>query len=89
MSKSPTGLEVVEVHWLDAKTAAGGWEDNATMFPLEPMQCVSVGFVAAEDDQALVLVQTLGEDAMQGRIVIPRGAVVKMRPLAVKGRRKR
>ena len=89
MSKSPTGLEVVEVHWLDAKTAAGGWEDNATMFPLEPMQCVSVGFVAAEDDQALVLVQTLGEDAMQGRIVIPRGAVVKIQPLVAKGRKRK
>jgi len=77
MMRAPPDLAIV--YWLDAKVPAqGGWEDLATVMPLLPLQCVSAGFVQAEDDQSIVLLQTMGETELQGRIVIPRGAVEKV-----------
>lgn len=71
-------LDPVVVRWLDAKVPAPGWEDIATMGPLEPLHCTTIGFLLSEDDTAIVLAQTVGEMEVQGRIVIPRGCIVTM-----------
>ncbi len=83
-----TPQDYVLVQWLDAKIPQPGWEDLATLAPLEPLRCASVGFVLAEDDQTIVLAQTVGEVEVQGRLAIPAGAVTKIfRLKAGRGRR--
>ena len=79
------------VHWLDAATAGLGWEDLNIAEPLVPLACWSVGLVFSEDDEFVVLLQTMtGDGSVQGRMVIPRGSVVsvtKLSPGRRKGRR--
>ena len=77
------------VHWLDAATAGPGWEDLSAAEPLVPLECWSVGMLFSEDDESVVLLQTVTNDgAAQGRMVIPRGSVVSVKRLSP-GRRKR
>ena len=92
MAKKDEGwlLDPVVVKWLDARTAGPGWEDIATMQPLGPMACTTAGFLMSEDDEAVVLCQTVSEEAAQGRIVIPRGCVVEvLRPLQRRKRKRK
>ena len=83
------GLDPVVVSWLDARTAGPGWEDIATMGPLEPCRCTTAGFLIAEDDATIVLAQTVSEEAVQGRIVIPVGCVVSIKRPWRKGKTKK
>ncbi|MFH1569521.1 MAG: hypothetical protein ABIL09_16110 [Gemmatimonadota bacterium] len=81
--------EVVVVHWLDA-CSTSGWEEIETLPVLEPMRCSSAGFVASEDDDAIVLVQSVGgSTAVQARLSIPMGCVESIDTVKVpEGRKK-
>ena len=81
-------LDPVVVEWLDAVQGNPGWEEIATMGPLEVLRCTTVGFVLSEDDEAIVVAETVAEEDVQGRIVIPRGAVLSMKRPWRKGKGK-
>ena len=83
-----TPPDAVVVHWLDAADGPPGWEDITTLAPLELVKCTSIGFILAENDEAIVLVTTVGDTALSGRVVIPRGCIASMRRL-MPGRRRR
>ena len=70
------------VHWLDAAVAGPGWEELSTAKPMVPLECWSVGMVFSDDDESMVLLQTVTNDGVaHGRMVIPRGAVVSVKRL--------
>jgi len=72
-------LDPVVVRWVDAVQGNPGWEDINTLQPLNLLSCTTVGFVLSEDDTALVLAETVGDAEVQGRIVIPKGAITDIK----------
>ena len=69
------------VKWIDANSVGPGWEEIGTLPPLEPVHCVSVGFVLEEEGDTVVLAQTVGDTAVCSRICIPRGCIKSMKTL--------
>lgn len=72
------GLEII--WWIDA-TAEIGWESGEPEVP--DMRCMSVGWVLAEDERAVCLAATIGEDSDEhnSRIWIPVAWITRREPL--------
>jgi hypothetical protein len=64
-------LKLVLVKWVDAAADDGGWVPNAEA-ELAPVATWTVGWVVREDDEHIVVCNTInGLDHVSGRIVIP------------------
>lgn len=78
--------EVHVIEWLDA-VATHGWEDFG--FKEGPHRCTSVGFVAHEDDEYVIVAATFaaGPPAQtNNRISIPKGWITARRILSLRGK---
>ena len=72
-------MKLVEVKWEDATSYANQW-----MTPdgnLEPMSCMTVGYVVSKNKNKLVLAQSQHEDEVHNQFVIPRGCIKSIRDI--------
>lgn len=86
-------MQPIAVVWEDI-TGDGSWIALEDAAQLNPVVCVSVGYLVKKTKKKLVLAQTSGEhSAVNGRLSIPIGAIVaqgrvKLPPCATKRLRK-
>jgi hypothetical protein len=74
---------LVLIEWLDASRLTNGdWADMKDIQPPAPHTCLSVGFIASENANGIILVPTIADvghednSHVYGGIMIPRGAIV-------------
>lgn len=76
-------MKLEAVVWIDSGST-DGWVDVDEL-PCEPVTIHSVGWVAAENDECLILVPHVGQDRRHtcvcGNIAIPKCSIVKRRKL--------
>lgn len=73
------------VKWKDA-CASAGWVEKT---PTELSDCISVGFVVAEDEHALVLTQTVSSPFHNGTITIPKNWIVSKRRIIIENKQRK
>lgn len=71
--RAPAEPCVALVHWLDAMMV-GHWQEG-TPDPREDLAVYSAGFLLHEDDERIVLVQSLTDGSYGNELQIPRGMV--------------
>lgn len=73
---------LVLIEWVDITKHCTGWipEENA-IDNLRFMNCVSVGFLLAKTDEAVMITQTRTEDQITDPLVIPTKVIKKIRKL--------
>ena len=71
------------IEWVDAsRLTHGDWMDLKNIDPPSPHTCLSVGFIAAENERGIILVPTIADignednSHVYGGIMIPRGSIV-------------
>lgn len=68
----------VVVEWLDAHGDGGGWMDIDEINP-EIKPCETMGFVVADSDEFICVVQTHGFDGQYyNHMCVPRGMITKI-----------
>lgn len=87
---TPKGRRTVDstvfiVKWKDA-CASAGWVEKTSP---ELSDCVSIGFVVAEDEHALVLTQTLSPPLHNGTITIPKNWIVSKRKITIEDKQRK
>ncbi len=77
---------LVIVTWVDSRQAEGAWRWLSEYARQTPVTVQTVGWLIQDDDDAKVLVQSLGADGddvqYAGRKVIAAAAVLRIEPLA-------
>lgn len=80
--------QLLLIEWVDASRITGGeWADLKEIAPPSPHKCVSVGFVASENERGIIVVPTIADvehpdnSHVYGGIMIPRGAIISQREL--------
>lgn len=73
------------VKWKDA-CASAGWVEKTSP---ELSDCISVGFVVAEDEHALVLTQTVSAPVHNGTITIPKNWIVSKRKITIEDKQRK
>ena len=74
-------MKLVLIEWLDSKGGSGEWEFIDNLEPLEPIACISVGFLIQENDSYKTIAPTVGGGQVLGRITIPNCSIVKVKTL--------
>ena len=71
------------VEWIDSSTIArGGWTNLESVGPKPFCSIVSVGWVAREDKDSIVLTADESDGGQIGRLIaIPKGCIVKRKRL--------
>lgn len=67
--------EIVYIEWWDAVSEAG-WE---TVEKAEAHPVLSIGFLVAEDDNAICIAAAISDDQSNSRMQIPKGMISKMK----------
>lgn len=73
-------VKIAMVDWVDS-AGKGGWDDPKSHQNLSPYRCRSVGFLVRDDDQTVILAQSIThpmeqyEPRMADSIAIPKCAV--------------
>ncbi len=74
---------LVLIEWIDASRLSDGWMDLSAVPSPYPHRCVSVGFMVARNENATVLVPTIGDvdhtenSHTYGGMMIPQSAIVR------------
>ncbi len=76
-------MKIVMVEWDDSYTELG-WMSKDNYELLTVAHPVSIGILVKEDDECIVLVQSMSGDQYTGSIAIPKGCIKRMRMLKVK-----
>lgn len=88
MRKKPLPLVVVE--WVDSSSLAGGtWKDSDEVADTKPILIRSVGWVAREDRDSIVLVAHIAPHQSSGDLCIPKSAIEHRRKLSDPKRKRR
>ena len=74
-------LRMVEVAWVDSFGTDGRWEYLDGLEPLEPVACVSVGFLLESENDYMNLGMSISHDQVLGRLAIPRSSITSVRYL--------
>jgi hypothetical protein len=75
-------MKKVIVNWLDSNTLHG-WQYGE--YPVELAQCETIGFMVEEDDERLVIAQTVSNyGAHMGITIIAKGCIKSIRELRIK-----
>lgn len=69
-------IKIIKVTWLDSKIGGTGWEYTEDIEPSKPVTCFSVGYVHEETEDNLVIVSTMGDEQVVGRIIIPQCSII-------------
>lgn len=74
---SPTPRKIVAVTWDDIVTRADWVGDRETVIEeMKPMRCVSIGFLIVDNDEIVLLADTVSKDKeFSGLTVIPKPVV--------------
>jgi hypothetical protein len=77
-------MKVVKVKWIDCERTFGWIDRDAFMnwMSVKSNPMVSVGFLASDIDDHIVLLQTVGDDQMGEAIQIPRALILELEELA-------
>jgi hypothetical protein len=71
-------MRLVEIEWLDAHGDGGGWMMTEEITP-KMKACSTVGYVVAEDDDYICVVQTHGLDGQYyNHMCVPKGMIVNI-----------
>lgn len=79
--------DLVLIEWQDSRQPCGSWKHLSGDHEWEPVKCVSVGWLVADDGQKKVLAPNMGDidDAsnmqLSGEIVIPSACVISVKRL--------
>lgn len=76
-------LKRVLVQWRDSAASTATWEMRDDLDMLQPVACTSIGFVVEDIKDHLTLVATISEHQVQGRMTIPREAILTVKPLRI------
>lgn len=74
---------LVLIEWIDSSRLSDGWMDISAIPDPYPHKCVSVGFLVAQNENAKILVPTIGDvdhidnSHTYGGMMIPRSAIVR------------
>lgn len=74
-------LRVVHVHWKDPAFSRNGWMSHKHFVRFARQGYVpadTVGILAHEDEECVVILQTLGVSQVTGAVKITRSAIAKM-----------
>lgn len=72
----------IEVLWEDSTVWQRGWEKiDAVLEERDSVQCLSVGFVLADDKRGIVLAASVHGNEASGIAMIPRRQIVKKKRL--------
>lgn len=76
-------MRLIEIEWEDSVTHSGGpWQDKDELkTSAKPAACSTAGYLFHEDDHALTVVLSFGEDEVGVGITIPRSAVLRVHDL--------
>ena len=76
-------MRKVEINWVDSNVTHG-WQMDGEL-PCSLATCESLGYIKDEDNDKLVLVQTISnEGACMGVLAIPKGCIKSIKELRVK-----
>ena len=75
-------MEIVEIHWVDS-WVRGGWDSRESYSETQVGNITRVGFLLHQDEDKIILVQSVGKDPEQVSdcIVIPKGCVLSWKRL--------
>jgi hypothetical protein len=74
-------MRLVRIEWIDAHGDGGSWMDSDSIKPDVPT-CATVGFVQAENDQFICVMQTVGFDGQYyNHLCVPKGMITEMKEL--------
>ena len=80
---------LVRIRWLDSTSPPAAWTSIADWKGIASLECISVGYIIAEDDKSKTIAPHLAypddDDQCQGNgiIVIPCGAILSIDPLVI------
>lgn len=81
MSELESGTIVI-VEWWDSSSPTSIWNGVADAKAYRPVKVITVGFLAHQDSERIVVFQSFHKDEVAGVFAIPRGSVIAMRELA-------
>lgn len=76
--KKNNKMKLVSIEWLDSKGVINEWEYIDEIKPLEPVKCISVGFLIEDNKQYKTIVQSIGDSQILGRMTIPTCSITKI-----------
>lgn len=71
-------MDKVRIEWLDSRIAPSRWDYIEDLEPLLPLKCETIGFLLEDTPQYKVIVQTVSDNLVLGRISIPTVSIVKI-----------
>jgi hypothetical protein len=74
-------MRLVQIDWIDSKTAPNEWEYIEGIEALEPVVCSSVGFLIQETSAYKTIAHSMSDSQVCGRITIPTACIKKCRRL--------
>jgi hypothetical protein len=75
-------LPIVCVEWVDAVGVTSAWEEKEDLEPLQPLKCLTVGYLLYDGADYKTVGMTLSEHQILGRHTIPSGMVVRIEHLS-------
>jgi aryl-phospho-beta-D-glucosidase BglC (GH1 family) len=77
-------LRMVWVKWIDAVVETNEhwiWRNSWRPRDAGGLECHSIGYLIHDDEQSVVLAQSINDGAMDNLITLPRGMVLEMKEL--------
>lgn len=74
-------LKIVRVDWFDPCFAKSGWmdkDDFVSFCDSPPNSSTSIGILAKEDKDKIVILQSIGDNCVADAIKINRASIIKM-----------
>lgn len=75
-------MEIEKIDWVDSHNLEGqGWHLKEAVESMKQHHCQSVGWVAKEDKEVIVLVSSMAGYEYGGEICIPKISIIKRKKL--------
>lgn len=75
--------KLIYIKWVDACAMGGYWEDKDYVKQAKLKDCQAVGFVYAEDNDCIILVQCDSQDLILNELCIPQNAIKERRVIPI------
>ena len=74
-------MKLVRIDWIDSTLARSEWENIDGLEAVEPVHCISVGFLIEDKPEYKTLAHSKTETQVCGRITIPTACIKKCKGL--------